>query len=195
MSRYIFAGMFCILGLTHGTLTFAGPTNQFAIDPVKSTVQFSIEHIFVDRVVGSVPLLSGTVNLPIDSLIPISAAVTLDATRIHTDDPDRDASLESADYFDAKKFSTWTFTSTKIVPASPTSFGMDGMLTIHGVTQPEHLDVSILGDASNPTYHATGHIDRHVFGMKGARLDPVIGNIADVTLDIKLRAQAESKQP
>jgi hypothetical protein len=39
----------------------------------------------------------------------------------------------------------------------------------------------------HPVYHAVGHIDRRVFVMKGARLDPVIGNPADVTLDITLK--------
>ena len=36
-------------------------------------------------------------------------------------------------------------------------------------------------------YHAVGHIDRHAFGMKGMRLDPVIGEIVDVTLDVALK--------
>lgn len=48
---------------------------------------------------------------------------------------------------------------------------MDGMLTIHGVTRPEHLDVTITGTAAEPIYHAAGNIDRHAFGMKGTRLD------------------------
>jgi hypothetical protein len=47
--------------------------------------------------------------------------------------------------------------------------------------------VAVGGDASHPIYHAVGHIDRRAFGMKGTRLDPVIGNVADVTLDIILK--------
>jgi polyisoprenoid-binding protein YceI len=59
---------------------------------------------------------------------------------------------------------------------------MDG---IHSVTQPEHVDVTLRGDAAHPVYHAVGRIDRHAFGMKGARLDhPVVGNEADTTLDV-----------
>ena len=34
-----------------------------AIDPAKSTVTFSVQHIFVERVNGSVPVLSGTIDL------------------------------------------------------------------------------------------------------------------------------------
>jgi polyisoprenoid-binding protein YceI len=106
---------------------------------------------------------------------------------MNSGDRDRDSSLESPDYFDTKSFPAWTFTSTKIVSSSANGCAIDGLLTIHGVTAPEHLEVTIRGDSAHPIYHAVGHIDRHVFGMKGARLDPVIGNAADITLDITLK--------
>jgi len=165
----------------------AQTTDERAIDAAKSTAQFGIEHIFVDRVTGTVPVVSGSVTLSAGSAIPQRVTAVLDATRIHTDEPDRDAALESTDYFDTRLFPTWTFASTKIEAAGPAAFGMDGELTMHGVSRPEHLDVSVRGDAAHPVFHATGHIDRHAFGMKGARLDAVIGNAADVTLDIVLK--------
>lgn len=111
----------------------------------------------------------------------------LDASKIDTGVRDQSACIQSSDYFDVNKFPDVTFTSTKIVPSGPAAFEMDGMLTMHGVTQSEHLDVTIGGDASHPVYHAVGHIDRHAFGMKGSRLDPVIGGIVDVTLDIVVK--------
>jgi polyisoprenoid-binding protein YceI len=157
-----------------------------AIDAAHSNATFAIGHIFVNTVEGSVPIVSGTVTLAAGTLIPEAVTAVLDATRIRTDEPDRDAALESPDYFDTKQFPTWTFASTKITPTGPSTFGLDGLLTIHGVTQPEHLDVTVRGDLAHPVYHATGHIDRHAFAMRGARLDPVIGNSAAVTLEITL---------
>jgi polyisoprenoid-binding protein YceI len=93
----------------------------------------------------------------------------------------------TATYFDTKTFPMWTFMSTTIVPSGNSAYAMDGMLTMHGVTRPEHFDVTVRGNSVHPVYHAVGHIDRHVFGMKGARLDPVIGNAAGVTLDVALK--------
>jgi polyisoprenoid-binding protein YceI len=93
----------------------------------------------------------------------------------------------SPDFFNVKAFPTWTFTSTKITPVSATAFGVDGTFTLHGVTAPEHLDVTVQGDAAHPIYHAIGHIDRQAFHMSVTRLDPVIGKIVDVTLDIVLK--------
>ncbi len=168
------------------TLAASAPAPR-AIDTARSSAQFSVQHIWVERVKGTVPIVTGSVVLGPGSLIPISASAVLDATRIATDEPDRDRALESPDFFDAKKFPTWTFLSTKIVPRGPSAFEMDGNLTIHGVTQPEQLNVTISGSTTNPSYHANGQIDRHAFGMTRTRLDPTIGGTADITLDVTLK--------
>lgn len=177
----------CLLVSALGATAAGEPEQSYAIDPGKSKAAFGVQHIFVDRVTGTVPILSGAVTRPANSPIPESATAVLDATKVASGDPDRDASLQSADFFDTKKFPTWTFTSTKITPQGEGAFGMDGTLTIHGVAQPEHLDVTVRGDAAHPIYHAVGHIDRHAFGMGVLRLDPTIGGTVDVTLDIVLR--------
>lgn len=157
-----------------------------AIDAARSSARFSVAHIWVERVTGTIPILRGSVTLAPGSLIPQSVNAVLDATHVATDEPDRDRSLESPDFFDAAKFPSWTFVSTKVMPTGSNSFEMDGNLTIHGVTQPERLDVTVSGTPSNPEYRAETHIDRHAFGMVRTRLDPTIGNVADVTLDIVL---------
>jgi polyisoprenoid-binding protein YceI len=167
-------------------LSAAAPAPR-AIDPVRSTAEFSVPHIWVERVKGTVPILEGSVILAAGSLIPTSVTAELDPTRIATGEPDRDRSLESPDFFDATKFPRWTFTSTNIVRSGPDAFDMAGDLTIHGVTQPEHVHVTIGGTAAKPVYHATTQIDRHAFGMTTTRLDPTIGNTVDVTLDVALR--------
>ncbi len=157
-----------------------------AIDPVHSTAQFSVEHVFVEHVTGTVPILRGSIDVPTGSQIPTSINAQLDATHLHTGDPDRDASLQSADWFDVKTYPTWSFESTKITP-SPGGFTMTGTLTVHGVAQPETLSVTTSGTSDHPHYHATCRIDRHAFGMKINRMDAVIGNPVDVTLDIAVR--------
>ncbi len=160
---------------------------SYPIDATHSRAQFSVSHIWVERVTGTVPIRSGSVTLDADSAIPTSATAEIDATKISSGEPDRDKSLESPDFFDSSKFPTWTFVSTKIVPQGAGAFEMDGDLTIHGVTQPERLAVKVSGTPPHLTYHATGQIDRHAFGMAKTTLDPTIGNTADVTLDVVLQ--------
>lgn len=168
------------------TLATSSPEVR-AIDPARSSAQFSVQHIWVENVKGSVPIIGGSVTLAADATTPTSVTAVLDATRISTDDPDRDRSLESPDFFDAQKFPHWTFTSTRVVPKAPTAFELDGTLTIHGITQPEKLMVEATGTGAHATYRATAEIDRHAFGMATTRLDPTIGKTAHVTLDIALK--------
>lgn len=173
--------------LPFGTVARADEGVSYAIDAAKSKAAFSVQHIWVDRVTGTVPIVSGTVVLPPGSAIPQSVSAELDPSKIDSGDRDRNASLTSSDYFDVKDYPVWTFTSTKITPVNAGAFGLDGLLTIHGVAVPEHLDVTVRGDAEHRAYHAVGHIDRKAFHMPGSRLDPVIGNTVDVTLDIVLK--------
>jgi polyisoprenoid-binding protein YceI len=154
-----------------------------AIDPVKSSVQFTVKHIFVDTVTGTVPIVSGTVDVADGTAIPTLVEATLDPTRFKTDEPDRDAAMQTPQWFDTKRFPVWTFVSTSILPTAK-GFTMIGNLTIHGVTQPETLDVVLAGPPVQREYRATGHINRHAFGMQKAPLDPVIGEMVDVTIDV-----------
>jgi polyisoprenoid-binding protein YceI len=167
--------VFALLAATVATLV---------ADPVKSKVQFVVQHVFVERVVGTVPIRSATITLEPGSPIPASVTAELDASKVATGEPDRDASLTSADFFDVRRFPTWTFVSTKITPRGAGAFGMDGTLTVHGVSAPEHLDVTVRGDPANPTYHAVGKLARRDFKMAVTRLDPVIGTSIELTLDV-----------
>lgn len=177
--------MRALLAAALGSMALSSVTTR-AIDLSRSKATFDVTHVFVEHVSGTVPIQSGTIVLKPGSAIPVSVAAVLDATRISTGDSDRDASLRSPDFFDTKHFPTWAFSSTAIVP-NGASFEMHGNLTIHGVTQLEKLDVTVAGDAANPSYHATTRIDRHAFGMSTTRLDPAIGATADVTLDVTLK--------
>jgi polyisoprenoid-binding protein YceI len=165
----------------------ADAPNRRAIDPGASRARFAVQHIYVERVTGTVPIVGGIVALPPDSLIPLSVTAQLDATRIKSGDDDRDAALQGPEWFDVKRFPTWTFASTKIAPTTPDAFTMDGLLTIHGVARSERLFVKISGTPAHPLYQATGTIDRHAFGMTVTRLDPVIGGTIDVMLDVALK--------
>lgn len=177
-------------------LAFVSASSSFAraadpvhrdIDAAKSRAQFSVEHIYVETVTGTVPVLAGTVDLAPGSLIPSSVSATLDPTKIKTGEDDRDGALQSPDWFDTKKFPTWSFASTKVVPKSTREFELDGLVTIHGVAVPERFDAVVSGDAAHPVYRATGTIDRHAFGMAKTRLDPIVGGEVSVTLLVALK--------
>jgi polyisoprenoid-binding protein YceI len=169
-------------------LAVADATAMRQIDPAGSKVVFSVPHVFVERVTGTVPIVSGNVVLPQNSLVPTNVTAVLDPTKMKTGENDRDGVLQTSDWFDTAKYPTWTFASTKVSPgANGSAFAIDGILTIHGISRLEHLTVTVAGTPTHPMYRAVGQIDRHAFGMNVTRLDPAIGNPVDVTLDIVLK--------
>jgi len=168
------------------TLLGASPQPR-AIDPAQSRAQFSVSHIWVEHVTGTIPIVDGSVTLAPGSLVPIAATATFDPARVSTGEPDRDRSLASPDFFDAQKYPRWTFASTNVISKGSDAFEMDGDLTIHGVTKPVRLDGSVRGTTAHPAYRATGEIDRHQFGMAVTRLDPTIGTTVDLTIDVTLK--------
>ncbi len=169
------------------TLLGASPPPPRAIDPAHSQAQFSVSHIWVEHVTGTIPIVDGSVTLAPGSLVPTAATATFDPAKVSTGEPDRDRSLASPDFFDAQKYPRWTFVSTSIVSKGGDAFEMDGELTIHGVTRPVRLNASALGNAAHPEYRATGEIDRRQFGMAVTRLDPTIGATVDLTIDVTLK--------
>lgn len=157
-----------------------------AIDPVHSTATFSVKHIFVSHVMGTIPIASGVIRFCHGNDVPTDMYATLDAAGVKTDKPDRDAALRGPEFFDTARYPRWTFASTRVAPV-PGGFSVWGLLTIHGVTQPEFLSVVTIGSKTKPHYRATAQIDRHAFGMARSRLDPVIGSHVEVTLDIAVQ--------
>ena len=154
------------------------------IDAAHSRAEFAVQHIFIARVRGSVPIVSGSVTLGDDG--PTEVQATLDPKGLSTDDRDRDGDLQGPDWFDTKNFPTWQFKSTRVVPGKDGAFSLEGDLTIHGVTQPVVLQVTTLRTLPHPAYRAVGHVDRHAFGMKMTRSDGLIGTDVELTLDVQL---------
>lgn len=103
-----------------------------------------------------------------------------------------DKHLESADYFDAAKYPTATFKSTKVEKgATPDKLKVTGDLTLHGVTRPVTLDVTVNKVGEHPMrkspaagFDAVAVIKRSDFGI--AKYVP---NISD---DIKIRITTEA---
>ena len=156
----------------------------FEIVPARSHATFSVRHLYVQRVDGSVPIARGRITLEAGAIVPSHIDATLDPKRIDTHDADRDDDLQGPDWFDVQHFPTWTFTSTSIV-AAPGGFTVTGSFTAHGVATPVTLAVTTMRGAARPTYHATATLDRHAFGMRVTPLDGTIGNELDLVLDIE----------
>jgi polyisoprenoid-binding protein YceI len=118
--------------------------STYQIDPAHTHAQFKVRHLMVSNVKGDFDKVSGTVDYDEANPAASKINITVDVNSISTREPQRDAHLKSADFFDAEKFPTITFESTGVVKSGEDSFEVVGNLTIHGVTNAVDLNVEEL---------------------------------------------------
>lgn len=141
----------------------------WAIDPVHSEVSFVVRHMMVSKVRGRFDKFEATF-VTAENPLESSVTATVDVTSINTGQEQRDAHIRSADFFEAEKHPTMTFTSTG-VRTDGDQFLLDGDLTIRGTTKPVTFKLEISGfgpDAYGGTragFSATTEINRHDFGV------------------------------
>lgn len=151
------------------SLASAEPTT-FKIDPNHSQVEFSIRHFF-SRVTGRFNKFSGTVVYDDKNVAGSSVEVTIETASIFTNNDRRDRDLRSAHFFLADSFPAITFKSTKVVPGENGKMKVEGTLTMHGVTRPETLDVTLLGVGAvgmmgtRAGFEASTTLDRKAYGI------------------------------
>ena len=106
----------------------------FTIDSAHSSASFSIKHMMIAKVHGGFEKVSGTLLLDAQDITKSSIEASIEAASINTREPQRDAHLKSADFFDVEKYPTLNFKSKK-VEQDGDDLKVTGDLTIHGVTK------------------------------------------------------------
>ena len=115
--------------------------STYQIDPAHTHAQFKVRHLMVSNVKGDFDKVTGTVVLDEANPSASSINVTIDVSSISTREPQRDAHLKSADFFDVEKFPTITFVSKEVVKSGEDTYEAVGDLTIHGVIKTIDLNV------------------------------------------------------
>jgi polyisoprenoid-binding protein YceI len=121
--------------MTPTATTPKAATTTWNLDPVHSVAEFKVKHMMISHVKGQFTGVSGKLERDENDIANDRAEVTIDAASINTRDPQRDAHLMSADFFDVAKFPTLTFRSTKVERKGDDELAVTGDLTIHGVTR------------------------------------------------------------
>ena len=169
----------------------------WAIDPVHSSINFSVRHLMVSKVRGSFKTFSGAVVVAEDGTPSVSA--TIDVTSIDTRNEQRDAHVRSADFFDADNHPTATFVSTGVRPDGD-DYIVDGDFTLKGVTKPVSLKLEYngvnpgMGQGAVAGFEASVVLNRKDFGididMPLETGGTVVGDKVTITLEIEALKQA-----
>ncbi|HEY5741451.1 MAG TPA: YceI family protein [Terrimicrobiaceae bacterium] len=134
-----------ILAITFGSLRIALQADTFKIDPVHSSIVFSVTHLGVSNFYGRFNDVSGTVVLDKADPSKSSFDLTIPVESIDTHNEKRDQHLKSPDFFNAKQFPVMIFKSKKVI-GSGDWFVVTGDFALHGVTKPLTMEVKIVGE-------------------------------------------------
>jgi len=176
-------------GLAAGSLTWArAAVETYKIDPVHSTVGFTIRHFFT-AVPGVFTKFAGKVVVDRDNLENSTVEATIETPSVDTRTEKRDADLRSDHFFDAAKFPTIVFKSKAWKKTGPDTFDITGDLTIHGVTKEIVLKTKSLGfgpgmnGATLSGWEATVTLNRNDFGI--TRYPKLLGDEVPVTINVE----------
>ena len=169
-------------------------SNTYKLDPNHTVVLASWDHGGFSRPSANFGGADGTLVFDPDKVEASSVDVTLPMSGLDAFAPKLTEHLRTADFFDAEKWPTARFKSTKVEQgASPNKLKVTGDLTIRDVTKPVVLDVTLnksgegRGGAPKIGFDATTSFNRSEFGV--AKFIP---NIAD---EVAIRITTEASVP
>lgn len=188
--------------LALATLPFAvqAAPESYTVDPYHTYPNFTVEHWGLsmmhgrfDKSTGKFSFdratKSGSVELVIESA-SISTGDNVKGNRPRA----RDEHLRAADFFNSAEFPTLTFKSTKVVFGGELPAGVEGNLTLLGVTRPVAVSFERFKCGKNPFNqkdrcggNAVGKFKRSDFGMKTAL--PAVGD--EITLNIEFEGDRD----
>lgn len=166
----------------------------YKLDPTHTDVLVQWSHMGFSNPSAHFGNADGTLVYDAADVGKSSVEVTLPLSGLNSFTAKFDEHLRSADFFDAAKFPTATFKSTKVEAAGTNKLTVTGDLTVKGITKPVVLDVTVNGAGEHPMakvpsvgFDATTTIKRSDFGV-GAYA-PAVSD------DVKVRITTEASIP
>lgn len=166
----------------------------WSVDPQHAVVEFSVKHMAISTVKGQFKSFTATGETN-DAGVPTSLRMEIDAASITTNNEQRDAHLNSGDFFDVAAHPTVTFVSTSIKGAAD-DLTITGDLTMRGVTKPVTLKGELSQTVTDPwgnkrtSIVATGKLSREAWGLTWNQALEFGGFM--VSDDVKLHIEAEA---
>ena len=144
----------------------------YALDSNHGRIVWNVSHRGLTVWYGDFAKPTGSAVLDPKNPAADSVDITIPTASVSTTNAKLDGELKSPDWFDAEKFPTIHFKSTKVVMKGPSAADVTGDLTFHGVTKSVLLEVKFLAAGSdgmstryNVGFDAKTRIKRSDFGV------------------------------
>jgi polyisoprenoid-binding protein YceI len=162
-------------------------------DKNHSKLGFEVTHLLVTDVDGYFKSFDIALTSSKDDFTDAVVTVTADISSINTDNDYRDNDLKSDKYFDAAKFPTLNFKSTSMQKIDAKNYKLSGNLTLHGVTKPVVLNLTLNGSGINPMnkkpvagFKIKGTIKRTDFGIGSATPSAIVSDDVDIIANVEV---------
>lgn len=179
-----------IVTMVISTVTFA---QGWTADKAHSKLGFEVTHLMVTDVDGAFKNFDISINSSKDDFTDAVIEVTADINSINTDNDYRDKDLKSDRFFDAAKYPTLTFKSTSIQKTDAKNYKLSGNLTMHGVTKPVVLNVTLNGTGTNPMskkpvagFKIRGTVKRSDFGIGDGTPNAIVSDEVDIVANVEI---------
>lgn len=159
------------------------PAGTWRIDPRLSEVQFTVTKLGFADVDGRFRDFSGEVHY--DASAPERSRVRwrVRVGSVETGEPDRDSSLQAADYFDASRFPELSFESRATRPAADGALDVEGDITIRGTSRPLTVLARPAHQNGRHGFETSFELNRYDFNVVGGR---VMGRLIGRTVRVRL---------
>lgn len=173
-------------------------------EPGHTAIEFRARHMMVTWVRGLLKDIHGRLDFDWDSCLEATFEGEIDATKIWTGEPDRDAHLRSADFFDVENHPRITFGGRLTERTGDTHFKATAEVTIRGNTRPVGFDVAYLGQWESPFwvgdenrgtmrrigFEGSTRVDRNDFGVSWQDQLPRGGRVVSDEIEVALDVEA-----
>ena len=122
---------------------------DYALDPVHSFVSFRISHLGVSMLQGRFDTIDGAFTWDKDNPSRAKVDITIKTASVNTNHAERDKHIRGQDFLDIDKYPEATFESTGF-SGDASSGTLTGDLTLHGVTRPVSIAMTLVGEGPDP---------------------------------------------
>jgi len=177
---------------TQESATTKAAATTYKIDAVHSTAMFKVRHLGVSNFYGRFNELEGT--FVFDPANPDNSRfeVTIAVNSVDTNNKGRDDHLKSPSFFNAKEFSTATFTSTKVESLGGNRYRVGGDLQLRGVSKTVSAELEWYGEKlTSPRFgpragcEAVFTFNRSEFGMDAYVKEGTLGDAVTITVSME----------
>ncbi|WP_445116079.1 YceI family protein [Acinetobacter sp. WZC-1] len=182
---------------TAAAFSFAKPV-AYQIDPAHTATVFNWNHFGFSTPSANFTDIQGTINVDSEKPANSSVDVTIPVSSVNSNVAALDKAFQEEEWFNAAKFPTITFKSTKVETRDKKHFKITGNLTVKGVTRPVVLDAVLNKQGEHPMtkaqtigFNATTSFNRSAFDIGG--YVPNVGDKITVSITTEASVAAAAK--